>query len=300
MKLREVSPTDEFPTLVVNQLLAQNKLLRYAEFYKMSGDAENKRKTTDEDGGAFRNKNVDFSPVTNAPGYEGVELKIFGGKYQTDNAEERRGKDLASVHDNGFKRFVTQAGKNITDKIINADGSGQSFFGINAQMPPSQVIQFGANGTLVPASDKDAIAALLEQMYILIESVQPSVLMAAAETIGRLTTISQSVVRWEKTSFGDQVAFFGDTPIISPGKNGAKAPIIGLNETVGTSNDCTSILGLRFGEEEDLSLATSTGVDAKNFGMVENFMKARFEIDLDVVLLDDTAIGKIEGIRLKP
>ncbi|MFN6991808.1 MAG: hypothetical protein ACK4MM_03680, partial [Fervidobacterium sp.] len=79
--------------------------------------------------------------------------------------------------------------------------------------------------------------------------------------------------------------------------NGNK--IIGFNETVGQANDCTSVYAFRFGEKENLCFATNSyGIEVKDLGLVGVHYTYSVDFDLDLVLLNDRAVAKLEGIRL--
>jgi hypothetical protein len=301
MKLNQISSSDEATQVVVSEILEHTPVLRDAEFFEIEGDSSEARKPAAEDGGVYRAKDADYAEKTSAPDFENINLKIYGDQIKTDRATERRGKDIKSVHTRHMLSFARNMGKNFVDSLFNDDGTGNKIPGILTQMPAGQKITFGNNGTIVPLGNSDANVAaqqsFLEQLDALILSVRPQVLYANSKAISRLTAIARRNCTWVINDFGQPVMFYNGVRILDPGMNGAKADILSLTETVGTSNDCTSIVAVRWGEEADFCLATSNGLNVLEHATKDVSLHHTIEFDVDAVLVDDSAIGQIEGMR---
>jgi hypothetical protein len=122
--------------------------------------------------------------------------------------------------------------------------------------------------------------------------------MMNSKTWGRLNTLAREFVTYKANEFGILIPYYREIPIVDSGIDKAGADIITNTETLGTSTDCTSIYAVRFGERSNLTIATNIGLEIADLGLVGNFYTHSVELDADLGLCDDTAIARLEGIRL--
>lgn len=92
------------------------------------------------------------------------------------------------------------------------------------------------------------------------------------------------------------VKYFNGVPVVPAGYDRFGDRIIGHAETVGNASTCTSVYAVRFGERADLSIATNTGLEVVDLGLVGNFYTHRVEFDAAPVLLNNKAAARLEGI----
>lgn len=304
MKLTQISRQDTLVQSVIRQMMVFASVLEYAEWYQVVGNADNTRKTSSASGGQFRAANQDYpaNPVT--PDYASVVLKIFGDVVQVDKAFERRGLDLPSVRARDLMKFASNFGKNFQDKFFNGTGTNNEVTGLKILVPGSQVITAGTNGFDVPLGNSDTAKTkqqkFLELLDQLIESVDggAQVIFANTYLISRLNSIAREFIRYEVSEFGTRIPFYNNVPLLNAGFKPDGSLVIPNNETVGTANDCTSVYAVRFGEAQDLSLATNIGLDVVDQGLVGNFYVHRVEFDWENALLNPKAVARLKGIRL--
>ncbi len=307
MKITEFGG-DTLTNTVVNAMVEKSNILAIAEFYTIVGNADYKRKVSSASGGKFRTINNDYADNQVNPTYANPTLVIFGDKVQVDRAHERRGSDIPSVRAADLLQFARDLGKTFQDKFFNGnrDIDPKEFSGLKKIMPIGQKITPAANGILVPLGNSDANKAaqqtFLEFLDALIGSVDggAQALSMDADTLSRLTRIAEGQVQWLKDDFGNPLAYYNNIPILPSGYDKDGNKIIGHTETVGTSSDCTSIYAFRFGEGTDLSFATNIGVEVKDLGLVGVHYTHSVDFDLDLTLLNDKSIARLEGLRIKP
>ncbi len=305
MKIREFGG-DLITSTVVNAMVEKSNVLGMAEFYQMTGNADYTRKKSAASGGQFRSVNNDYPDNQVDPTFANPTLKIFGDKVQTDRAHERRGSDIASVRASDLLSFAYALGKEFQATFFNGDpqASPAQFAGLKEITPATQVITPAANGLAVALGNTDSAKKtqqqFLEALDALIQSIDGGAQAISMDgtLLSRLSSIARDQVRFDINEFGQQVAFYNGIPILVAGFDKAGNKILPFNETVGTNTDCTSVYAFRFGEKEDLSFATNVGVEVKDLGLVGVHYTYAVDFDLDLVLLNDKAVARLEGIRL--
>jgi hypothetical protein len=103
MKFKEISQgvversTQALRALAESELLSQFPIGNYAEFYRITGNADAPRMSHSViEAGAQRAIGEDYTPKEGTPQYASVVLKMYGDKIKTDVAYERRGQDIGS------------------------------------------------------------------------------------------------------------------------------------------------------------------------------------------------------------
>jgi hypothetical protein len=286
-------------------MMAAAPLLSIAEFYPIVGNAEYRRKAAAASGGEFRSLDGDFGDNSITPAYANPALKIFGDKIQVDKAHERRGMDVNSVRAAELAAFARNFGKNFQNYLVNgAVATTGQFSGIKELVVADQKITAATNGLSVTNGNSDTaktsqqkLIQLIDQLIVSIDGGAQFLLMDAL-TLSRLTSIARELVVTAPNEFGVLIRTFAGIPMINAGFTSAGVRVIGHAETCGTGTTCTSIYAGRFGEMSDLSIATNVGVDVVDKGLVGVFYEHHVDLDAAPVLLNDKALGRLEGIIL--
>jgi len=306
MKLQQISKKETLTQRVVGRMTKYAPILMLAEFYSMVGNADKPRKSATASGGKFRPLDDDFPANQVTPQFADVALKIFGDKVQVDVAHERRGGDIASVRLSELDNFSKNLGKEFQNQFTNGDsGTATNFDGIKKLVPSAQKITPAENGIEVPMGNdnasKKAQQIFLEQLFSLLEKIDggAQLLYMDSKTLSRLNSVAREFIRYERDKdFGIRIGYFNEVPIILSGYAKDGSLVIGHNETVGTSDDCTSIYAMRFGERSDLTIATNIGVEVTDMGKVGPHYVHNVELDAAPALLNNKALARLEGIRI--
>jgi len=296
-------PGDAITATVRNAMLEVSNVLQIAEFYSIVGNADYTRKAASATGGQFRALNTNYPDNPVDPSFANPTLKIFGDQVQVDRAHERRGSDVASVRASELLTFAKNCGKQFQNNFINGDAAVdvKQFNGLKKIMPGGQKVPAAQNGFSVPLGNSDANKTAQQQFIELVNSMIDRVdggaqaLLMDGKTLDRLTSIAP--VTWTVNEFGTRIAYFNNLPILVSGYDKDGNRILSHTEAVGNSgNVCTSIYGFRFGEASDLSFATNVGVEVKDLGLVGVHYTHSVDFDLDLVLLNDKSVARLEGI----
>ena len=306
MRLRQISKKDVLTQRVVSVMTQYAPILMMAEFYAMVGNADSPRKSATATGGQFRALDNDYADNQVTPQFADVALKIFGDKVQVDVAHERRGGDIASVRLTELDNFSKNLGKEFQNQFVNGDSStATNFDGIKKLVPSGQKITPASDGIEVPlgndTTSKKKQQVFLEQLFTLLEKIDggAQLLLMDSKTLSRLNSIAREFIRYERDAdFGIRIGYFNEVPIILSGYAKDGSLVIGHDETVGTSEDCTSIYAMRFGERSDLTIATNIGVEVADLGKVGSHYVHTVELDAAPALLNTKALARLEGIRI--
>ncbi len=304
MRIQQISANDTLTQQVVSQMLSRATVLEFAEFYPMVGNADYARKAATASGGQFRALDTDYPANIITPAFANPILRILGDRVQVDRAHERRGLDVASVRARELLNFARNLGKQFQRFFFNGSGTGNEFQGLRLIVPAGQKITPATNGISVTLGNdntaKTAQQNFLEQLNNLIQKVDAGaqVLFMNARALSRLTTIAREFITWQPNTFGTMIPYYNGVPLRDAGYDKDGNLVIPQNETVGTSTDCTSIYAVRFGEASDLSIATNIGVEVKDLGLIGVHYIHSVEFDATLVLLNDLAVARLEGIRL--
>jgi len=304
MKLGQISSSDAVTAQVVAAAASRATVLEFAEFYKMIGNADYKKKAATATGGQFRALDNDYADNKVAPEYATPALKILGDKVQVDQAYERRGLDVASERARQLLSFARNLGKQFQNYFFNGDTavSANQFNGLKKIMPGGQVITASTNGLdVVTGNDntaKKAQQAFLEALNLLIRTIDggAQVLFMNGYVLSRLTTIARGFITYQPNEFGVLLPFYNGIPLRDSGFDKTGALIIPNDETCGTGTTCTSIYAARFGEGDDLSLATNIGIEVKDKGLVGVNYEHSVEFDTDLVLLNNKSVAQLKGV----
>lgn len=307
MKLFEISPNDTLTQNCVALVSEKASILKYAEFYGIIGNSDMPRKNATASGGQFRALNDNYAANTVNPQYGQVNLKIFGDKIMVDKAHERRGKDIASERLRQLDGFCENLGRNIQFEFFNGNVNlnNKSWNGLSTIIPSSQIIYGSDEGLVIPLGNSDAAKTaqqqFIEKMRNLISKIdgKPDVIYMNEDVYSRLTSIASEYLVWQKDEFGILMPFFAGIPLEAGGYTSSGSLIIPANEMIGEYSNASTITALKFGEEKDLTIGTSTGLVVSDEGLVGNHYIHSVELDADIALLNTKAVAQLKGIVLQ-
>lgn len=284
-------------------------LLEHLEFYQIKGSSDAPPKPSTASGGNVRAINSDFSNNPVDPTFGSVALKIWGDKVQTDKAWERRGVDIDSQRVADVDAFAERMGWDLQDRLINDTTSATKWSGIRSLVPAVNKLVFDTeNGGALPlgnsSADKKQQQKFLEFVRRVLNYVGPgAIIVWNADVAARIESIFYEYVR--KTDVKNAVEemvevtrFRGATAVDAGYKKDGETMVMGNAETVGTSDDCSSMLILKPGEKRDLTGASNVGLVVDDLGLQGVHYETSMEADIGLELLRDRALYEIQGIRL--
>lgn len=244
-------------------------------------------------------------------------LKIFGKQVRADGARARRGvlpggsDPVATALVRNLKSFAGNLGKEFMGYIIAGDktADAKQFNGLKklvAGLPSTQTLDsFGANGMQVLDGNSDT-AVKSQQKFIkalrkLIRSVGggASCIVMAEEAVSILTTIADTSVQVTEDEFGRQITKFDRIPIVGGGYTPAGAENLPFSETLGTSDDCSTIYAFRSEEMAYLSMMTTpSGLYVGEPVANDIFSEILVELQCDSGCFNDRSIACLPGLRV--
>lgn len=116
----------------------------------------------------------------------------------------------------------------------------------------------------------------------------------------RFLTVGKALGYYDKSKdeFGNSIERIGDVIIRGAGYAADKTRLLPQTETTGTSNNCSSIIAVRWGEGIDVSALTSKGLVGRYAGQSGNFLTNNVNLDMALVLQNAESIIKSAGWRL--
>jgi len=300
-------------SLAVSEFISQFPLANYLQFYSITGNADTPRKVdANLSAGDTRTIGTDYTAKSNTPGFGAIALKIYGDKVKTDIAYVRRGIDIGSQRALDLSNFSRSLGRYFMNAIINDELSAEKFSGLKEQATAlsRKEVYSAPNGGSFPSGNGNtevkAQMAFLEWLDSQIEDIMggPQVILANGAFIARLESVGKNFVQTNTAQdiygVNQVVKSYKGIPLINAGfQANATGLVIPSSETEGTStNACTSVYLLRFGEMQDVTFATNVGLDVKDLGLVGTEYITMVEFDVDMAVLNDKAFKRLAGIKL--
>jgi hypothetical protein len=260
--------------------------------------------------GETRTIGTDYTAVSNTPAFGASNLKIYGGKVKTDQAYIRRGVDIGDQRLLDLRNFSKSLGRYFMDKLINEALAAATFSGLKEQATAlSRVTHYvGSDGGSFPAgtvaTDVKLQHGFFETLDAEIEVVNPDVLVMPGALKARLKAVARGALEvinvQDFYGANQRVETYNGIPIVNAGyaANGSTS-VITITETLGNSGAaCTSLYLLKFGEAEDITVSTNVGMDVEDLGLVGTEYITMVEFDVDLLVLNAKALGRIDGIKL--
>lgn len=313
MKFREICASNDLTTSMALEVIKKSPLLAdYVEFFQKPGSAVTFR----TDGaasavGSTRALGAKYTGQEMAPKYGTASRKMLGDVVRLDVAYERMGFDIPSEMKAQLSVKMGNFGRKFNYALIKGDPdtTATEFAGLEQLVSSDRIVSMGTNGAIITLGNSDAAVkaqqGFLEKVNEAIGQCEGTnkVIITNAAVQARLTSVADRCISITRNEYGVPVTLFNLIPIINIGDYiNAEArykPILGLDETIGTSTDCTSLYVVSFEEQDGLSFATCQGgFTVYDMAKVDNFYECMFELIADSALVRASALSKLEGIRL--
>ncbi|MEG0518310.1 MAG: hypothetical protein RR555_05520 [Bacteroidales bacterium] len=314
MRFTEIAAGDTHTGNMVQEILKKSPLLaNYIEFFKKPGSSVSVRSGGSIDGlvGTTRAIGADYAAKTVAPEYKTASRKMLGDKIRIDVAYERMGYDINSEMLSQLSRRVREFGYMFNYALIKGDSTTTptQFNGISKLITQARTVIAGENGKQLLLGNSDTskkaqqeLLELLDQTIAQCEGTN-KVIIANSKTIARLNAVAREYLTITRNEFGVPITHYNQIPLINAGDYKSAqdtfAPILAFDETVGTSKDCASLYVASFEEEDGMSFATCEGgFMVYPIQKVGNFYECTFELIADSILIRESALSRLSGLRL--
>jgi HK97 family phage major capsid protein len=217
-------------------------------------------------------------------------LKILGGDADIDNFLKTTRSNVQDLEAAVVQLKARAVQTLFDDTFINGDTGSDpnSFDGIDALATAGQTVSMGTNG--------DSLS--LEKLDELVDTVRggkPGLLLMTRRTrrsLNVLARTSGSFLEADRDEFGQMMQFYDGIPI---GVN----DFISDAQTVGTSEDCSSVYAVQFGEGALSGLTAPGGLTVERVGSLETKDASRIRVKwyASIALFNTVKLAKLVGVR---
>ncbi|MQA00456.1 MAG: phage major capsid protein [Dehalococcoidia bacterium] len=218
-------------------------------------------------------------------------LKILGGDADVDHYLARTRNNVQDLEAAVVALKAKAVQQHFDDSFINGDtgSDANAFDGIDGQTAAGQTVSMGTDGDTLT----------LEKLDELVDTVRggkPDMLLMSRRTrrgLGALARAGGSgVLEQDRDEFGRMVQFYDGIPV---GVN----DYIADDQTVGTSDDCSTVFALQFGEGGVAGLTGPGGLTVERVGSLETKDATRIRVKwhVSVALFNELKLAKLIGVR---
>jgi len=218
-------------------------------------------------------------------------LKILGGDADVDSFLAATRSSVQDLEAAVIQLKAKAVQQKFDDTFINGDtGSDpKSFDGIDELCATEQTVSMGDSGGTL-SLDK------MDELIDAIKGGRPDMLLMSKRSRRKLTALSRGsgsgLMEFDRNEFGQMVHYYGGVPI---GVN----DWITDDQTVGSSDDCSTIYAVRFGEGALTGLTSPGGLQVERVGSLEgkDATRTRVKWYVSLALFNSLKLAKLIGVR---
>lgn len=292
---------DEVKRSAIIELFAYPDLLKVLPFMDVPGGSYTYTQEGALPGVAFRGYNEAYGNGVGVVNSQVEVLKIVGGDLDVDKALiKTHGADIRTRQE---KMKVKALSLFLAGKIINGDSEQdpREFDGLRKRIVGSQRIPAGAtpNGDALSLQVLDEAIDAVEGATHLVMSKRMRNLLSAAS---RQTSVA-GFITWDKTEFGERIAYYNDLPILVTDYDDKNVQVIDFNEACpgGGTTTGTSIYVLNIGDSGVIGLQNGV-MEVDDLGQVNDkpVYRTRIEWLISLAVLSGRAAARVWGIKKAP
>lgn len=291
---------------VIEEFARSNDILQFLPFKNIAGAAYvyNREDTLPSVG--FRGVNEGFTDSVGIINPQVEPLKIFGGDIKVDKfIVDTLGQGEISAQ---ISMKTKAMGLSFCRDFFKADSrlNPRTFDGLQSRVTGSQLFSTGAAG--VPnANGFNLSLTTLDMALDEVDGDNKVIFMN--KTMRRLLTTSAKstslagFITYGLDSFGRQIPSYNGIPILIADYDNNNNQILPFTETMGSSNDCTSIYIMSFGDMGVTGLQGPVGgqygIAVRNLGELElqPHLLTRIEWYCGLAIRNGRSIARIQGIK---
>jgi HK97 family phage major capsid protein len=217
-------------------------------------------------------------------------LKILGGDADIDNFLMATRSNLQDLEAAIVQLKAKALQQKFEDTFVNGDTSGdaKSFDGVDKLCVSGQTVSMGTNGATLTL-------AKLDELVDTVKGGKPQLLLMSKRsrrTLNSLARSSGAFLETDRNEFGQMVQFYDGIPI-------GPSDYISDTKTVGTSNDCSTIYAMQFGEGALAGLTAPGGLAIERVGSLESKDATRTRVKwyVSLALFNTLKLARLIGVR---
>lgn len=217
-------------------------------------------------------------------------LRILGGDADIDNFLKATRSNLQDLEAAVVQLKARAVRTLFDDTFVNGDtgANAQAFDGVDQLCTVGQTVSMGTNGAVLTLEK-------LDELVDRVRGGKPDMLLMSRRTRRTLNGLAReagSFLEADRDEFGQMVQFYDGVPI-------------GINDyisdavEVGTSEDCSTIYAMQFGEGALSGLTAPGSLTVERVGSLETKDATRIRVKwyASLALFNTVKLAKLEGVR---
>lgn len=275
---------------VIDTIAQESPVLQRLPFIEIVGNGLTYNRENAAPSADFYDVGDDWDESTPTFTQATATLKILGGDADIDNFLKSTRSNTQDLEAAVVQLKAKAVQSLFDDTFVNGDDSGnpKSFDGIDVLCGGGQTVSMGVNGGTLT----------LEKLDELIDRVRggkPDLLLMgrrSRRTLNELARASGGFLEADRDEFGQMLQFYDGVPI-------GICDYINDAQTVGTSNDCSTIFAMQFGEGALSGLTAAGGLTVERVGSLETKDASRIRVKwyAGLALFNTVKLAKLTGVR---
>jgi len=295
---------DQLAQGVMETFVQESPILDRLPLMGIEGNAFTYNKEGTLPGVAFRavNEAYDESTGTFNPGTE--RLFIMGGDADVDTFIQQTRSNLNDQRAAQTRLKVKAASYAFQNAFINGNSTvnPKEFDGLKNRLVNKQVLSAATNGLGIVEAGHDFFDAL-DALMAAVPGC--SALYMNALIRAKIRSSARRLGGWQsykEIETGKVIESYNGIPLLDVGEKPDGTLILPQDEVQGTSNDCSSIYAVKFGQDENdggVTGLTNGGVQVKDLGEIDAkpVYRTRLEFFCGVGVFGGKAAARLSGVR---
>ena len=275
---------------VIETIIYDSPILQLMPFIEIVGNGLTYNQENEAATAAFYNVGDTWAESTPTFTQKTATLKILGGDADVDNFLKATRGNIQDLEAAIVQLKTKAVQQKFEDTFINGDTTSdpKSFDGIDTLCDVNQTVSMGANGATLTLEK-------LDELIDMLKGVKPDMLLMSRRSRRKLTALSRAaggVLVTDRNQFGQMVEFYDATPI-------GVCDWIADDKTVGSSDDCSTIYALKFGEGAVAGLTSPGGLQVERVGSLETRDASRTRVKwyVSIAAFNTIKLAKLIGVR---
>ncbi|MCX7618622.1 major capsid protein [Tepidiforma sp.] len=282
--------TDTLLAGVIETIAQESPVLQRLPFIEIVGNGLTYNRENVPPAASFYDVGDDWDESTPTFTQATATLKILGGDADIDNFLKATRSNLQDLEAAIVQLKAKAVQALFDDTFVNGDATAdpRSFDGIDRLCDPGQVVSMGPNGATLTL-------AKLDELIDRVRGGKPDLLLMSRRsrrTLNEIARASGGFLEADRDEFGRMVQYYDGIPI-------GICDYIADDQSVGTSDDCSTIYAMQFGEGGLAGLTAPGGLVVERVGSLETKDASRIRVKwyAGLALFNAVKLAKLVGVR---
>lgn len=275
---------------VIETVIKDSPILQRLPFIEIVGNGLTYNREASTGSAAFFDVGDTWAESTPTFEQKTATLKIMGGDADIDNFLVATRSNIQDLEASVVQLKAKAVQQLFEETFISGDAGAnpKEFDGLDRLVDAGQTLSMGANGG----------SLTLDKMDELIDTVKggkPDLLLMSRRSrriLNKLARTSGSLLETDRDEFGQMLTFYDGIPI-------GVSDYVRDDQTVGTSNDCSTIYAFQMGEGALAGLTAPGGLQVERVGSLETKDASRTRIKwyASLALFNALKLARLIGVR---